>query len=106
MDWYKIFPDEISALKKMQEARPQRVQIGEVMICLVLFNGKFFAVQDACTHNSESLSKGWVNHIGEIVCPWHNYRFELITGKPCDSSCADLMTYPIRIDESGFYIGI
>lgn len=106
MKWYKIFSDESSARSTLQQARPQRVQIGDVKICLVLFNDNFFAVQDACTHNSESLSKGWVNHIGEIICPWHNYRFELRTGRPCDSTCADLRTFPVKVDETGFYIGV
>jgi nitrite reductase/ring-hydroxylating ferredoxin subunit len=38
-------------------------------ICLVLHGNNFLAVQDACTHNGESLSGGKVNYLGEIVCP-------------------------------------
>lgn len=106
MEWYKIFADEQRARVVLSSGKPQRVQIGDVKICLVMFKDGYFAVQDACTHNSESLSKGWVNHVGEIVCPWHNYRFELRSGKPCDSTCADLKTYPVRIDETGFYIQV
>jgi nitrite reductase/ring-hydroxylating ferredoxin subunit len=67
---------------------------------------EFYAVQDGCSHNGESLSGGRVNYIGEIICPWHNYRFDLKSGRACDSDCADLRTFPVRYDASGFFIGI
>lgn len=71
-----------------------------------MHNNSFYAVQDRCTHNSESLSKGSVNYLGEIICPWHNYRFDLESGKECASRSAELITYPVRIKEDGFFIGI
>lgn len=71
-----------------------------------MHNNSFFAVQDSCSHNGESLSKGTVNYLGEVVCPWHNYRFELSTGRECSMRSADLRTYPIKVDVDGFFIGI
>lgn len=106
MQWYKIFSDLAAARSRLKDSRPQRVQIGHVTICLVMMEENFFAVQDACTHSRASLSNGWVNQLGEIICPWHNYRFELKSGTPCDSSCASLRTYPVKWNESGFYIGV
>jgi 3-phenylpropionate/trans-cinnamate dioxygenase ferredoxin subunit len=106
MEWIKIFSNEQEALQRVPEHKPQLVVIGGLRICLVLHNGHFHAVQDSCTHNGESLSKGLVNFLGEIVCPWHGYRFALDSGRACDSDSRDLLIYPVRIDPSGFYIGI
>jgi nitrite reductase/ring-hydroxylating ferredoxin subunit len=106
MEWVRIFSSEQEARRRILNHKPQLVAVYGKRICLTLHDNNFFAVQDACSHNGESLSKGHINHLGEIVCPWHGYRFELQTGRPCDSSSPDLATYPIKIDESGFYIGI
>ena len=106
MEWLKIFGSEEEARTKMKENIPQLVIAKNKRVCLALHDGMFYAVQDSCTHNGESLSKGKVNYLGEIICPWHNYRFQLNSGTACDSSCHDLVTYPIKSDQSGFYIGI
>lgn len=106
MEWIKIFASEEEAKSKLSPGRPQLLVLHGKRICLVRYKESFLAVQDACTHNGESLSKGSVNYLGEIICPWHNYRFDLQSGKACDSSSADLNTYPVKIDESGFFVGI
>lgn len=106
MDWIKIFPDSESARKVISTDRPQLVIIGTRRICLVLHNEKFLAIEDKCSHNGESLSKGTVNYLGEVVCPWHGYRFKLTTGRESDERSRDLVTYPIKENEEGVFIGV
>jgi nitrite reductase/ring-hydroxylating ferredoxin subunit len=106
MEWIRIFSSEEEARQRIAPDRPQLVIIAEKRICLARHGNDFFAVQDACTHNGESLSKGTINYLGEIICPWHGYRFDLQTGRPCDSSSHDLVTYPVKGDSTGFYIGL
>jgi nitrite reductase/ring-hydroxylating ferredoxin subunit len=106
VNWVKIFPSVDEAMKNLVQNSPRLVIIGQTRICLVRTGEEFYAVQDSCSHNGESLSKGKVNFLGEIICPWHNYRFELRTGRPADSGCPDLRTYPIKADSSGFFIGL
>jgi len=106
MEWIKIFSGEKEARERIVSDRPQLLIIGKKRICLTLHGNNFFAVQDSCTHNGESLSKGRINYLGEIICPGHGYRFSLQNGTPSDSSCRDLETYPVKSDETGFYLGI
>lgn len=94
------------ARSRIQPDKPQLVLIGEKRICLVRRHDQFFAVQDRCTHNGESLSKGMVNYLGEVICPWHNYRFSLQTGRESASRSADLITYPVKTENNGLFIGI
>lgn len=105
MAWIKIFNRAEEARERLKESQPQLVEIGSIRICLVRVNDKFFAVGNKCSHNGESLSKGKVNFIGEIVCPWHGYRFNLQTGQ-CAENAPDIPTYPIKENEEGFFIGI
>ena len=102
----KVFSSKEEALQRMPENRPQLVIIEGKRICLVRLSEVFYAVQDSCTHNGESLSKGSVNFLGEIVCPWHHYRFDLRSGKACDSNCTDLESFNVRFDDDGLFIGI
>ena len=106
MEWVKIFADEKEAKQRITERKPQLLVVHGKRICLVLLKDTFYAVQDACSHNGESLSKGTLNFLGEIICPWHNYRFDLQSGRESASRSKDLVTFPIKSDESGFYIGV
>lgn len=106
MEWLRIFESEALARTRITENKPQLVIVKGRRICIVMHGGQFYAVQDSCSHNGESLSKGTVNYLGEIICPWHNYRFELNTGRACDSSCRDLITYSVKSDSSGLFIAV
>jgi nitrite reductase/ring-hydroxylating ferredoxin subunit len=106
MEWIKIFSGEPEALERIKPDKPQLIILHGKRICVVHHGNTFAAVQDACTHNGESLSKGHVNYLGEIICPWHNYCFNMESGREIQGRSTDLITYPIKIDTSGFYIGL
>ena len=105
MEWIKIFNSAAEAEARIKRGKPQLVVIGEIRICLARAEDSFYAVGDKCSHNGESLSKGQINFIGEIVCPWHGYRFSLKSGR-CADPYPDIPTYPIQANEEGFFIGI
>jgi 3-phenylpropionate/trans-cinnamate dioxygenase ferredoxin subunit len=106
MEWLKIFSGELEAQQRLQNNKPQLVIANGQRICLVSHNNNFFAVQDSCTHNGASLSQGHVNHLGEVICPLHNYCFSLQSGQELSARSRDLKTYPLKINNSGFFIGI
>jgi nitrite reductase/ring-hydroxylating ferredoxin subunit len=105
MEWIRIFNSATEARERISMGKPQLVVIGEVRICLARVNESFFAVGDKCSHNGESLSKGKINFLGEIVCPWHGYRFSLQSGR-CAENYPDIPIFPIKENEDGFFIGI
>ena len=106
MQWVKIFDGEAVALQVLRNDSPQLLIVNGKRICLVRHKEKFYAVQDRCTHNGDSLSKGTINYLGEVICPWHNYRFDLQSGRESASRSSDLITYPIKIEPDGFFVGV
>src|ERR1700754_3423148 len=106
MDWIKVFSDSASARQVLVNNRPQLVIIGSQKICVVLTNDTLLAIEDRCSHNGESLSKGTVNFMGEVICPWHGYRFNLKTGRESGERSRDLATFPVKETEEGVFIGI
>lgn len=106
MEWVKIFPSIGEMNAALQEGRPRLLRLRELRICLVRKSDQLFAVEDSCPHNGESLSKGTVNHLDEVICPWHGHRFQLKTGRECAERSRDLVVYPVRKDEAGVFIGL
>ncbi|MBS1558188.1 MAG: Rieske 2Fe-2S domain-containing protein [Bacteroidetes bacterium] len=104
MDWIKIFDNRQEAIEKLRT--PCLLVIRGRRICLAIFNKNIFAVQDKCTHNGESLCKGKINYLGEVVCPLHQYRFDLKTGREGEQRSADLECFPVQENEEGIFIGM
>lgn len=86
--------------------RPRLLLAGSKRICIVRTPDRVLAVEDTCSHNGESLSKGNVNVFNEVVCPWHGHRFNLITGRESAERSRDLETFPVRIDAEGVFVAV
>lgn len=106
MQWVKIFSNANDAYNRIKPGSTKLLIVHERRICLARIEDEFYAVEDKCSHNGESLSKGAINYLGEVVCPWHGYRFQLRSGRESAERSRDLETYPIKIDATGFYIGL
>ena len=102
----KVFADMQEAERRLMINKPQLLIVDGIRICLVLHDGVLSAVEDRCTHNGESLSKGTVNYLGEVVCPWHGHRFDLKTGRESTERSRDLITYPVSSTPEGVFINI
>src|SRR5205807_9585922 len=56
------------------------VQAGNTALALFNIGGKFYAVDNRCTHVGGPLGQGKVE--GNVVtCPWHGSRFDVTTGQ-------------------------
>jgi 3-phenylpropionate/trans-cinnamate dioxygenase ferredoxin subunit len=67
-------------------------------IALVNAQGTFYAIDDTCTHEDESLAVGRV--VGDIIaCPKHGSRFHAPTGRVLSlPAVRPLRTYPVRVE--------
>ncbi len=74
----------------------------EEQICLSHTKDGFFAVQNKCSHSGADLHKGFINEKNEVVCPLHNYCFDLKTGKITRGNAPSLKTYKLewKVDKS------
>ena len=72
------------------------VQVAGKRIALFQVEGKYYAIDNTCTHVGGPLSEGDVE--GTVVeCPWHGSRFSLETGKVLRAPAgADVACYPVR----------
>ena len=66
-------------------------------------DGELRVVDAVCPHNQGPLEQGWVRDGTTIVCPWHWYRFDLVTGACATSPRYRLGTYPV-LERDGFLV--
>ncbi len=104
MKRYKVFDSVEKAEATIAESKAILVIINSKKICLSRYKGKFHASENSCPHQFESLSKGNINYIGEIICPLHSYRYDLKTGRECQMRTRDLETYFVDINKDGLFV--
>ena len=80
-------------------ANKKKITIGK-------FKGKLFACGYTCPHTGGILSDGHIDVQGNIVCPLHHYRFNMINGRNISGEGFFLKTYPVKVREDGLYICI
>jgi nitrite reductase (NADH) small subunit len=70
-------------------------QLGEQKIAVFhTRNGELFATQASCPHRQGPLADGLVGG-STLVCPLHEWQFDLTTGKTLNGTC-NITTFPIQ----------
>ena len=64
----------------MAEGRGLRVEVDGLGVAVFRDGGAFHALLDRCPHANGSMGRGWVED-GEAVCPLHQWRFRLNSGR-------------------------
>lgn len=104
-EWHRVYESTAAAHAALGAGKPVQVIAGGRRICMALHNSRIYAIIDRCPHNGESLSKGKVNAFGEVICPWHGYRYSLIGGI-CGSGGPDAEIFPVRESDEGVFIAV
>lgn len=74
------------------------VDVDDVMIAVFNLDGRFYAIEDVCTHDYGTLTGGTVEG-EEIICPRHGARFNIKSGEALTAPAYEAVpTFPIRVD--------
>jgi nitrite reductase (NADH) small subunit len=58
--------------------------------------GRFCAVSALCPHEDGPLADGWLEG-DAVVCPWHGFDFDLVTGACRAADDLSIAVYPTRV---------
>ena len=78
-------------------------------LSLVVFNiaGKYFAIEDVCSHDDGPLGDGDFEDEFEVACPRHGARFDVRNGHALSlPAVEDISAYPVRVVDGNIEIGI
>ncbi|MFM7628759.1 MAG: Rieske (2Fe-2S) protein [Algoriphagus sp.] len=91
-------------LQAIPERKIKKLTAGEKRLA-VLRIGELLHVFDVqCPHRGADLTQANINGAGEIICPLHQYRFDLKTGDVRSGYCASLPIYPNELTATGLHI--
>lgn len=97
---------EAAQAAEIPPGRMKRIELGGRRILLANVAGRFYAVDDTCSHEEASLSAGVLK--GELVrCPLHGSRFNVCTGEALEEPAEEpLRTYPVREEGGRILVGV
>jgi nitrite reductase/ring-hydroxylating ferredoxin subunit len=101
--WYKI-ADTIEEIIFSSDGLVE-LEVSGKKICIALKNKTLFACTAKCPHAGGNMSHGYVDALGNIVCPLHRYKFSLANGRNTSGEGYFLKNYPIEIRVNGIFVG-
>ena len=102
----KIFSSITEANRVLPLNSPKKLLLNGRSFCMVRTEERIYVMDNICPHNRASLSEGRINAYNEIICPLHEYRYDLLTGRESLLRCKDLETFQLRIEDAGIFLVI
>jgi len=74
-------------------------------ICVARFNQQVFAFAFKCPHAGGILADGYIDALGNIVCPVHRYKYDMKNGRNVSGEGYYLRHWSVEVREDGVYVG-
>lgn len=105
--WYRIATKyELVHDLVLEEQTVKVVEVEDKLICLGKYKGKYYALNNKCMHAGGYLGEGQCDFEGNVICPFHRYRYSLMTGKNTSGEGYYAVTFPLEMKDDGMYIGL
>ena len=101
--WHKL-ADSIAALSLSADGLAE-AEVNNKKICISLHKEQLFACAAICPHAGGRLAEGYIDALGNIVCPVHRYKFNLLNGRNSSAEGYYLQTYPVQVRPTGVFVG-
>lgn len=73
------------------------VEAGGKSLAVFNVDGTYYAIDNTCVHRGGPLGEGDLD--GTVVmCPWHNWTYDVTTGKCINNPSACVQSYPVTVD--------
>jgi nitrite reductase/ring-hydroxylating ferredoxin subunit len=90
---------------ELEEGKMKLVRIEGTPVLFIKQNGKIYVIDDRCPHMGCGFSGGSL--AGNIVvCPCHDWHFNLDTGEYAASPSYVLVTYPFKVKAGKIWVKI
>jgi multimeric flavodoxin WrbA/nitrite reductase/ring-hydroxylating ferredoxin subunit len=97
---------EIGLAEELCLTSVRKCRIGDIDIALTFRGGLFGAVHNACNHVGGPLCEGSLTE-DYIVCPWHQWKFNRITGQGEPGFEGDRVpAYPVKVEDGRVLVNI
>lgn len=106
MKHFTLGSSKSEILDLIPERQIKKIRLGEKEIALIRLGEDFYGFQLFCPHRGASLLSAFTNGVGELICPLHEYRFDLKSGQVKSGFCENLEVFACTLTEEGLKIQI
>ncbi len=94
----------VAAEHELAVAQMKKIQVGDKRLLLANAEGRFYVVDEMCSHEDYSLYLGCIKD-HRIKCSLHGSFFDLKTGEPTvEPACEPIRTYPVRVTDGRIWV--
>lgn len=87
------------------EGEAREFELGGKTICVANVNGTITAMENVCLHMGGPIGQGYIEG-NKIICPWHGWEYDALTGELGDDPQSKLATYPIKIQDGDVLVDV
>jgi nitrite reductase (NADH) small subunit/3-phenylpropionate/trans-cinnamate dioxygenase ferredoxin subunit len=87
----------VAKVGDIAEGEGQGYTVAGRLIAVFNDRGEYHAIDDLCPHMGAALSPGYILD-GEVVCPWHAWRFCIRTGTWSDNDALSVNVFAVRVE--------
>lgn len=73
-------------------------------ICVGRHNDNYFAFAYKCPHAGGIMADGYIDALGNVVCPLHRYKFSIQNGRNVSGEGYYLKHWSLEITEEGVFV--
>lgn len=102
--WHKV-ADFINEL----DFNDNNIAVAEVKgkkICIGKYKEQLFAFAYKCPHAGGLLADGYIDALGNVVCPLHRYKFSMANGRNVSGEGYYLKQWPVEIRDEAVFVGM
>ncbi len=91
----------VAELGDLDPSSPISVETDTGRYCVRRWQDKWIVHSAVCPHQLGPLQDSEVDATGLITCPWHGYKFDIVSGNSQDGACSPLAKAPDLIERDG-----
>jgi ferredoxin-NADP reductase/nitrite reductase/ring-hydroxylating ferredoxin subunit len=89
---------KVANTSDIPDSKMKEVQVNGQNICLANIDGKYFAINNICSHEGGPLADGRLEGY-EVECPWHQSKFDMRTGLvKVPPAVEPQVTYQVKVE--------
>lgn len=91
--------------KELQEGKMKLVRVQGVPVLFIKQNGKIYAIDNRCPHQACGFAGGSLDG-SVIICPCHEWRFNLESGEYANQPFYKLVKYPFKVEAGKVWVKV
>lgn len=97
----------VGKTSEVQEGKLMHITAGGKEIVVTKLDGKYYAMDNVCTHAGADLHEGELNN-NELTCPWHGAKWDIKTGNliTFPQKLTPLQSHKVLIENDSLYVEI